>query len=87
MLASSRGPRRRKPRGRVMTLPLQTLAGTRPNGTAARIRTAVGRDALIPPRPAPPQPLRADIESAPATGHKARSPKEKPQPCRARNPL
>ena len=34
-----------------MTLPLQTLAGTRPNGTAARIRTAVGRDALIPPRP------------------------------------
>ena len=32
--------------------PLQTVANTRPNGKGTRPRTAVGRDALIPPHPA-----------------------------------
>ena len=32
--------------------PLQTMANTRPNGKGTRPRTAVGRDALIPPHPA-----------------------------------
>ena len=34
---------------------------------APSTRAAVGRDALIPPHPAPPQPPRADMESAPTT--------------------
>src|SRR5699024_8747716 len=36
-------------------------------GTAPPTRAAVGRDALIPPHPAPPRTPRADMESAPTT--------------------
>ena len=35
--------------------PLQTVANAQPNRMASTIRAAVGRDALIPPHPAPPQ--------------------------------
>ena len=38
---------------------------------AAAIRAAVGRDALIPPRFAPPPMPRADMESAPTDGSTA----------------
>ena len=48
-------PRRRKVSGRTMALPYKPSGRNRPNRTAATTRTAVGRDALIPPDPAPPQ--------------------------------
>ena len=47
--------RRRKVSGRAMALPYKPSEHDRPNRTAATTRTAVGRDALIPPDPAPPQ--------------------------------
>ena len=45
-------PRRRKVPQEGHGPPLQTMANTRPNGKGTRPRTAVGRDALIPPHPA-----------------------------------
>ena len=53
MLASSRGPRAAAGvRGRDKSPPLRPTVDLRPNRTAATTRTAVGRDALIPPDPA-----------------------------------
>ena len=45
--------------------PLQTPANARPNGMAPRTRTAVGRDALIPPYPAAAQTLAGGMNPAP----------------------
>ena len=45
-------PHSRKARGRAMALPYKPSEHDRPNWTAATTRTAVGRDALIPPGPA-----------------------------------
>ena len=48
-------PHSRKARGRAMALPYKPSEHDRPNREAATTRAAVGRDALIPPDPAPPQ--------------------------------
>ena len=45
--------------------PLQTPANARPNGMAPRTRTAVGRDALIPPHPAAAQTPAGGMNPAP----------------------
>ena len=55
------------PRGRDKSRPYGQILRFEPTETAPPTRAAVGRDALIPPHPAPPQPPRADMESAHTT--------------------
>ena len=56
MLASSRGTLcRANARGRDKSRPYGQILCFEPTGMAPPIRAAVGRDALIPPHPAPPR--------------------------------
>ena len=56
MLASSRGTlRRANARGRDKSRPYGQILCFEPTGMAPPTRAAVGRDALIPPHPAPPR--------------------------------
>ena len=68
MLASSRETlRRANACGRDKSRPYGQILCFEPTGMAPPTRAAVGRDALIPPHPAPPRTPRADMESAPTT--------------------
>ena len=79
---------RNAPAGAVNPAPTNKFCVSGQTGTAATQRTTVGRDAPIPPHPAPAQTPRADMESAPtdegerrATAGTARRPLTTPPPC------
>ena len=89
MLASSRGTlRRRKVRGRAHGPPLQTAANLRfgPTGMAPPTRAAVGRDALIPPHPAPPRTPAGGYGIRPYNQRRARGQPGNRKPCVTSNP-
>ena len=77
------------PRGRDESRPYESILRFRPFGTTATARATVGRDALIPPHPAPPQcsaggpwpsPTNRGKHGCPAGKHKPRG--QPPSPCR-----
>ena len=66
--------------------PLRTMANTRPNGKGTRPRTAVGRDALIPPHPAAAQTPAGGYGIRPYDQRQARGQTGKPRPRVITNP-
>ena len=67
--------------------PLQTTANARPTGMAPPTRAAVGRDALIPPHPAPPRTPAGGYGIRPYNQRRARRPTGKPLSLRYNKPL
>ena len=87
MLASSRNPRAAaNTRGRDKSRPYEQILCFGPTGTATVARAGVGRGALTPPDRAAAQRPRADMESAPTNGGKARGYPGKRGPGNAANP-
>ena len=77
------------PRGRDKSRPYESILRFRPFGTTATARATVGRDALIPPHPAPPQcseggpwpsPTNRGRHGGPEGKHKPRG--QPSSPCR-----
>ena len=72
-------------RGRNKSRPYEQILCFGPTGKATAARAGVGRGALTPPDRAAPQTPRADMESAPTNGGKARDQPGKREPGNVAN--
>ena len=87
MLASSRGTLcRANARGRNKSRPYGQILCFGPTGMAPPTRAAVGRDALIPPHPAPPRTTAGGYGIRPYNQRRARGQLGNRKPCVTSNP-